>query len=143
MGTSLDGISLKEQRKNFEELLNKFRIDVADVFILEGMNKPPKADKVSKFKKSFDILLANFDQRDDQDEEADVFSRYSQVTSAVLRRNELMQEHSGNSDLVVSTLPVVRTDTPAPLFLSWMEALTTGLGQVVLVRGNQESVLTF
>ena len=48
------------------------------------------------------------------------------------------------SDLIVVTLPMVRVNTcPAALYLAWLETITSDLPPTLLLRGNQESVLTF
>ena len=42
------------------------------------------------------------------------------------------------------SLPVPQTDCPMSLYMAWLEALTSGLHcPVVLIRGNQQNVLTF
>lgn len=42
------------------------------------------------------------------------------------------------------TLPMPRKNVvPAALYMSWLETLTQGMPPFLLVRGNQNSVLTF
>ena len=42
------------------------------------------------------------------------------------------------------SLPVPQSDCPMSLYMAWLEALTSGLHcPVVLIRGNQQNVLTF
>ncbi len=46
--------------------------------------------------------------------------------------------------LIYRTLPVPQKDNVSgPLYMAWLEALTTNMPPFLLVRGNQESVLTF
>ena len=40
-------------------------------------------------------------------------------------------------------MPVAREDTPAEIFMAWLDYFTFNLPTTLLVRGNQESVLTF
>ena len=54
------------------------------------------------------------------------------------------------SDLIVVTLPIVKQTKevsdglcPAALYLAWLDTITAGLPPTLLLRGNQESVLTF
>lgn len=55
---------------------------------------------------------------------------------------------SKDSDLIVITMPIPKRDRePAGIYLAWLEMLTRDLSPqdppVLLVRGNQENVLTF
>ena len=52
-----------------------------------------------------DAIFANFDERD-EGTESDSFNRYTQITSHVLRRNELMQEYSANVSFVTYCLKI-------------------------------------
>lgn len=46
--------------------------------------------------------------------------------------------------IVYRTLPMPRKNVvPASLYMSWLETLTQGMPPFLLVRGNQNSVLTF
>lgn len=61
-----------------------------------------------------------------------------------LRLREMLLEHSAKSNLIVMSLPMPRQGTvSAPLYMSWLEMLTKDMPPFLLVRGNQQSVLTF
>jgi solute carrier family 12 sodium/potassium/chloride transporter 2 len=61
-----------------------------------------------------------------------------------LKLRELLLEHSLESNMVVMTLPIPRKNiVSAPLYLAWLEVLTRDMPPMLLVRGNQTSVLTF
>lgn len=65
-------------------------------------------------------------------------------TNRHLRLRELLLEHSNEANLVVMTLPIPRKNiVSAPLYLAWIELLTRDMPPILLVRGNQTSVLTF
>lgn len=65
-------------------------------------------------------------------------------TNRHLRLRELLLEHSNEANLVVMTLPMPRKNIiSAPLYLAWIELLTRDMPPILLVRGNQTSVLTF
>jgi len=69
---------------------------------------------------------------------------YKQKTYFHLRISEVVREHSSSASLLVITLPMVRKDQVPPLlYMAWLDMLTRGLPPTLLVRGNQESVLTF
>uniref|UniRef100_A0A8C5A8T3 Solute carrier family 12 member 10, tandem duplicate 1 n=1 Tax=Gadus morhua TaxID=8049 RepID=A0A8C5A8T3_GADMO len=61
-----------------------------------------------------------------------------------VRLNEIIRRNSEHAALVLVSLPVPQTDCPMSLYMAWLEALTSGLHcPVVLIRGNQQNVLTF
>jgi len=65
-------------------------------------------------------------------------------TNRHLRLRELLLQHSHEANLVVMTLPIPRKNiVSAPLYLAWLELLTRDMPPILLVRGNQTSVLTF
>lgn len=65
-------------------------------------------------------------------------------TNRHLRLRELLFDHSRMANLVVMTLPIPRrSGISAPLYMAWLELLTRDMPPFILVRGNQESVLTY
>lgn len=61
-----------------------------------------------------------------------------------MRLRELLLEHSHEAEMVVVTLPIPRKNiVSAVTYLAWLELLTKDMPPVLLVRGNQTSVLTF
>lgn len=65
-------------------------------------------------------------------------------TNRHMRLRELLLEQSRDSSLVVMTLPMPRKNiVSAPLYMAWLELLTKDMPPILLVRGNQTSVLTF
>uniref|UniRef100_A0A4W4HG83 Solute carrier family 12 member 3 n=1 Tax=Electrophorus electricus TaxID=8005 RepID=A0A4W4HG83_ELEEL len=62
-----------------------------------------------------------------------------------IRLNEVLQDYSRDAALIIVTMPVGRRGVcPSALYMAWLETLSRDLRPpVLLVRGNQESVLTF
>uniref|UniRef100_A0A3Q1J9H4 Uncharacterized protein n=1 Tax=Anabas testudineus TaxID=64144 RepID=A0A3Q1J9H4_ANATE len=62
-----------------------------------------------------------------------------------IRLNEVLQDYSREAALIVITMPVGRRGVcPSMLYLAWLDFLSRDLRPpVLLVRGNQENVLTF
>lgn len=57
-------------------------------------------------------------------------------------------DYSKNADMIITTLPVPKVGREsACLYLAWLDMLTCDLTKsetpVVLIRGNQQNVLTF
>ena len=68
-------------------------------------------------------------------------------TSFHLRMSEIVRQNSGSAEstsLVVLTLPLPKKGVPEALYLAWLQFLAEGVEPpFLMVRGNQESVLTF
>ena len=60
-----------------------------------------------------------------------------------LRLSELLRSYSSDSDLIVLTLPLLRRDANPSLYMAWLDIMTRDLPPTLLIRGNQQSVLTF
>lgn len=61
-----------------------------------------------------------------------------------LRTRELLLQHSRDASLIVLSLPIPRKGAvSAAMYMAWLEFLSRGLPPTLLLRGNQQSVLTF
>nr|XP_033797255.1 solute carrier family 12 member 3 isoform X2 [Geotrypetes seraphini] len=62
-----------------------------------------------------------------------------------VRLNEILLDYSRDAALIVITMPVGRKGKcPSSLYMAWLETLSQDLRPpIVLIRGNQENVLTF
>ena len=61
-----------------------------------------------------------------------------------LRLAELLRHYSSESEMVVMTLPLPRRGHTSPaLYMAWLDIMTKNLPPILLIRGNQEPVLTF
>uniref|UniRef100_A0A0A9WLJ8 Bumetanide-sensitive sodium-(Potassium)-chloride cotransporter n=1 Tax=Lygus hesperus TaxID=30085 RepID=A0A0A9WLJ8_LYGHE len=135
---------LYEQR-NMASLLSKFRIDYSDLKVIPDITKKPM-DETNAF---FDQLIKNFVVNDSTVEDnvmisTSELSAMKDKTNRHLRLRELLQEYSMGANLIVMTLPMPRKNVvAASLYMAWLETLTKGMPPFLLVRGNQQSVLTF
>lgn len=155
---------LELEHRNMASLLAKFRIDYSDLQVVSDFTNKP-TDMTLQF---FDQLIADFRKPEDANDPSsgEFFSLSSRVTCSLLffvvqitdaelmavkdkthrhlRLRELLYEHSFNSQMIVMTLPIPRKGiVSAPLYLAWLEVLTQDMPPMLLVRGNQTSVLTF
>uniref|UniRef100_A0AAX7UIN6 Solute carrier family 12 member 10, tandem duplicate 1 n=1 Tax=Astatotilapia calliptera TaxID=8154 RepID=A0AAX7UIN6_ASTCA len=72
------------------------------------------------------------------------FEAFRLKSERKVRLNEIIRRNSQNTTLVLVSLPVPHGDCPSALYIAWLDTLTCGLHcPAVLVRGNQENVLTF
>ena len=65
------------------------------------------------------------------------------ATNRLCRQAELVRQHSSAAELVVVTLPLPQVGTPGALYMAWLDLLSGRLPPTLLVRGNQQAVLTF
>ncbi|KAJ3641069.1 hypothetical protein Zmor_027592 [Zophobas morio] len=137
---------LELEQRNMASLLAKFRIDYSDLQVVSDFTNKP-SDTTLQF---FDHLIADFrkpENRNDPDSvqvtDAELLA-VKDKTHRHLRLRELLYEHSIDANMIVMTLPIPRKSiVSAPLYLAWLEVLTRDMPPMLLVRGNQTSVLTF
>jgi solute carrier family 12 sodium/potassium/chloride transporter 2 len=145
-----EGKSVDEEKQNMTELLNKFRLNFHQIVMLTDVNKRPG----KKIKKEFDEMIRPVLQpkKNAPSIEANTLmlthsdlARTDENTKFHLRIAEIVREHSSNASLIVMTLPMPTMDESLPfgIYLSWLDLVSKNLPPFLMVRGNQESVLTF
>ncbi|KAB7503414.1 Solute carrier family 12 member 2 [Armadillidium nasatum] len=137
---------LDVEHRSMISLLAKFRIDVKDVIIISDLGKIASQSSRDEFEE----MISKFRRREKEpgkealsisDEE---LSLLKEKTNRHLRLRELLMENSQNASLIVMTLPLPRQNrVSAPLYMAWLETLTKDMPPFLLIRGNQQSVLTF
>lgn len=136
--------TMEQEQRGMAALLSKFRIDYSDVYVIADIGKKPRQETMNTWQAVIDPFIA-----DDGGAELGMTTRSElsaqrDKTYRQLRAGELLQEHSSKADLIVMTLPVPRKGmVSSSLYLSWLEVMTRNLPPILLVRGNQQSVLTF
>lgn len=123
-------------------LLAKLRIEYSSLIMLQDVKKQPKPETIQLHK----LLLDGFNQGQEAECAVSEAERsiLEEKTNLQLRLRELLLKHSTEASLVVMSLPMPRQGAvSAPLYMSWLEVLTSGMPPFLLVRGNQNSVLTF
>ena len=145
-----EGKIVDEEKQKMTELLNKFRIDFHQIVMLTDVNKRPG----KKIKKEFDEMIRpvlqpkNNPRRFETNElmltHSDL-ARTNESTKFHLRIGEIVRENSSKASLIVMTLPMPKMDDSIPfgIYLSWLDVISKNLPPFLMVRGNQESVLTF
>jgi len=125
---------LDQQKIQMATLLAKFRIDYSDVVVIPDITK--KADPSTKAE--FQELISDCGiPSDELDKELEKTNRH-------MRLAELLRTYSSESEMVVMTLPLPRKGHTNPaLYMAWLDLMTKNLPPTLLIRGNQEPVLTF
>ncbi|KFB44724.1 AGAP003275-PA-like protein [Anopheles sinensis] len=136
--------ALEEERKNMANLLAKLRIEYASLTMLPNVAKLPRPETVAMHRQ----LLKHFEpfpaQLSPPELSATDRAELDGKTDRQLRLREMILEHSPEAALIVMSMTMPRLGTvSAPLYMSWLEMLTKDMPPMLLVRGNQTSVLTF
>ncbi|XP_065316812.1 solute carrier family 12 member 1-like isoform X2 [Gordionus sp. m RMFG-2023] len=144
---SKDKKDLDIMHHNFGAMLTKFRIDYSDVIILPDIHHKPKKEGIS----DFESLISKYRVRDENDPKYKTgmitdaeYLALEQKTHRHIRLHEMLNLYSLHSNLIVMTLPMPRKGTcSSALYMGWLEIMTRNLPPILLLRGNQQSVLTF
>lgn len=124
--------SIQNNEVRMANLLKKFRIDFSSIEEVQGIDKPPSKECIEEFLKL--PIRSEFEEG-------------MQLDKRVLRQiriGQLVRQHSKDARLIVMTLPVPKVEMMSSMmYMSWLEVLSANLPPVLLVRGNQTSVLTF
>ncbi|XP_071397644.1 solute carrier family 12 member 3 isoform X1 [Centroberyx affinis] len=149
--------SKEQQREEVLALIRKFRLGFHDVQVLPDIYLKPQPGNVHQFENMLDPFRRETNPKEgsdsgpqrgqeqpwmitDQDLERNRAKSLRQI-----RLNEVLQDYSREAALIVITMPVGRRGVcPSTLYLAWLDFLSRDLRPpVLLVRGNQENVLTF
>ncbi|XP_043952795.1 solute carrier family 12 member 3-like isoform X2 [Gambusia affinis] len=149
-----DEQNMEKGRDEMMTLLKRFRLDVSEVIVMTDIEKRPHPKSLSRFVDS----VAPFRLYDEQQEGVSVqelrqstpwkisdkqFEAFKLKSERKVRLNEIIRKNSKQAALVLVSLPVPQSDCPSALYMAWMDTLTCGLHcPAVLIRGNQENVLT-
>jgi len=125
---------LDMETRNLASMLSRFRIDYADVTAVPDVTK--KADSTTKAE--FDAMIdgAGINEEELQSER--------EKTNRHLRLAEMLRQYSKDSEMIMMTLPLPRRGHTSPaLYNAWLDIMTKDMPPTLLIRGNQQPVLTF
>ncbi|XP_016125715.1 solute carrier family 12 member 3-like [Sinocyclocheilus grahami] len=136
-------------------LISRFRLGFQDIQVLPDLNGKPQSDHIKRFEDIIAPYRVSSFQKDGEeadrttkefswmvsDEEMETFRTKS---FRQIRLNEVIQDYSRDAALIIVTMPMARRGAcPSALYLAWLEIVSRDLRPpVLLVRGNQENVLT-
>ncbi|CAL8241661.1 unnamed protein product [Merluccius merluccius] len=147
--------NMEEGREEMISLLKRFRLDFHDVIVMTDSERMPQPKNLKRFEDIVAPYRLNEEQQDSASESelktlcpwkiSDTEMEALSTKSATkVRLNEIIRRNSQYAALVLVSLPVPQTDCPMALYMAWLDVLTSGLHcPVVLIRGNQQNVLTF
>uniref|UniRef100_A0A8C1PS14 Solute carrier family 12 member 10, tandem duplicate 3 n=1 Tax=Cyprinus carpio TaxID=7962 RepID=A0A8C1PS14_CYPCA len=149
-----DQETMKEDRKDMKMLLKRFRLEIEDVVIITDVDKPPLAKNLQRYEESIAPFRLCEEQAGGDVQELKRLSPWKvsdkdleaikPKIERTLRLNEIIKKNSIHAALVVISLPVPEVTCPSSLYMSWLDALSYGIHcPALLIRGNQENVMTF
>ncbi|KAM8893191.1 solute carrier family 12 member 3 [Spinachia spinachia] len=147
----------EEQKQEVIALIKKFRLGFHDVQVLPDIYQSPQPESVHQFETMLDRFRLDTNPKQDCDSgTASQLDEPWRITEQDLERNrakslrqirlnEVVKDYSRDAALIVITMPVgMKRVCPNTLYLAWLDFLSRDLRPpVLLVRGNQENVLTF
>ncbi|XP_013401253.1 solute carrier family 12 member 1 [Lingula anatina] len=141
---------LDRDQKNMATLLSKFRIDYSKMTVIPDIGKKPKEESIAQFKTLIKPWVLDEEAGETEEmfpwkiSEAEMLANKDKNYRHI-RLRELLMEHShSEASLIVMTLPMPRKGTcGAGLYMAWLETLTKDMPPILLLRGNQTSVLTY
>ncbi|XP_041651193.1 solute carrier family 12 member 3 [Cheilinus undulatus] len=147
----------EEQRQEVLALIKKFRLGFHDVEVLPDIYQNPQAGNVHQFENMVGCFRLESNPKQDPDsgtprhqEEPWMITdqdmeRNKAKSLHQIHLNEVLQDYSREAALIVITMPVGRRGVcPSTLYLAWLDFLSRDFRPpVLMVRGNQENVLTF
>ncbi|XP_041373186.1 LOW QUALITY PROTEIN: solute carrier family 12 member 2-like [Gigantopelta aegis] len=139
---------LDREQRQMATLLSKFRIDYKDMVIVDLAKSPTEESQTD-----FQMLLKDWvlDEKNGETKEMypwkttqQELSLLKEKTNRQIRLGELLRKRSSEASLVVMSLPMPRKSTcSAGLYMAWLDTLTKNMPPILLLRGNQTSVLTY
>ncbi|XP_075998050.1 solute carrier family 12 member 3 [Genypterus blacodes] len=147
----------EEQREEVLALIKKFRLGFHDVQVLPNIYQEPQPGNVHQFENMVSPFSLETKLKEDPDSGPargqkepwmitdQEFERNMAKSRRQIRLNEVLQDYSRDAALIVITMPVGRRGVcPSTLYMAWLDILSRDLTPpVLLVRGNQQNVLTF
>uniref|UniRef100_H2XTN7 Solute carrier family 12 member 2 n=1 Tax=Ciona intestinalis TaxID=7719 RepID=H2XTN7_CIOIN len=140
---------IDQDKRTMAQLLSKFRIGFEDVIVIGDINSKPSKSSVQEFESMIKPYTCGENNEKPENDESwkitdNELTTLKEKTYRQLRLQELLQKHSRDAALIMMTLPMARKTSVSPaLYMAWLEELSKNLPPIILLRGNQTSVLTF
>ncbi|XP_075898654.1 solute carrier family 12 member 3 [Nelusetta ayraudi] len=148
-----DADKKEEQKEEILALIKKFRLGFHHVEVLPDIYQSPRPQNVDRFEDMVGHFKMTTNPKQEQPRQQskpwtldnEDLERNKAKSLRQIRLNEVLQDYSRDAALIVVTMPVGRRGVcPSSLYLAWLDVLSRDLRPpVLLVRGNQENVLTF
>jgi hypothetical protein len=138
---------MSEEQRSIATLLAKFRIEFDDLIVFSTQDKKPKATSSTQYEQ----LIADWRLKPDESENdfpwkisETMFKQNNDKIIQHLRLKELLLQYSKDSTFIFITISVPSKQTTcASLYMSWLDFISKQMPPMLMIRGNQKSVLTY
>ncbi|CAF0929755.1 unnamed protein product [Brachionus calyciflorus] len=139
--------NISEEQRSMATLLSKFRIEFHDLIVFSTFNKKPQASSISIYEKMIENWRLKSNETPEQYPLKISDMNYKQNIEKINQQlilRELLVEYSQNSSFIFITISVPsRLHTCAGLYLSYLDLISYQMPPMLMIRGNQNSVLTY
>ncbi|XP_064598954.1 solute carrier family 12 member 2-like [Liolophura sinensis] len=141
-------LTRNKDRERMTTLLSKFRIDYSELTLLTDLGKLPEQESIDAFEELTKDWRATENEAVPSEGAINITAEemkdFEKKTHRKIRLKELLDDHTtDDTNLIVMTLPIPETSMSTGLYMAWMEVLTRDMPPFLLLRGNQQNVLTF
>nr|XP_055030174.1 solute carrier family 12 member 3 [Misgurnus anguillicaudatus] len=146
---------IEERKQELKGLIGRFRLGFQDIQVLPDINGKPQSEHIKRFEDLIAPYRVSTVQKNGQESDEttndypwmvsdDDMEKFKAKSLRQIRLNEVIQDYSRDAALIVATMPVGKREAcPSALYMAWLEIVSRDLRPpVLLVRGNQENVLT-
>ncbi|XP_031418369.1 solute carrier family 12 member 3 [Clupea harengus] len=147
--------NMEERKNEVMSLISKFRLGFHEVQVLPDIDDKPQPEHVKRFEDLIAPYRVNPINKSEDSEAGlkdypwevsnEEMESHKAKSHRQIQLNEVLRDNSRDAALIVVTLPVVKRGVcPSALYMAWLETLSRDLRPpVLLIRGNQQNVLTF
>uniref|UniRef100_A0A8C1VUL3 Solute carrier family 12 member 10, tandem duplicate 3 n=1 Tax=Cyprinus carpio TaxID=7962 RepID=A0A8C1VUL3_CYPCA len=136
--------TMEDDRKDMKMLLKRFRLEIEDIVVITDVDKPPLAKNLQRYEESIAPFRLSEEQAGGDVQELKRLSPWKVSDKDLEAIKPKVCVCASVWHFEHDSLPVHDVTCPSSLYMSWLDALSYGIHcPVLLIRGNQENVMTF
>ncbi|KAI0228687.1 Solute carrier family 12 member 2 [Lamellibrachia satsuma] len=142
-------MELDRDQRHMATLLSKFRIEYSSMTVVQDIGKRPDPDMYREFQSHLGNWMLDTEAGETEETHPwkiseNELSTQKEKTFRNIRLRQLLKQHSSDAKLIVMTLPMPKKGLlSSGLYMAWLDTLSRDMPPILLLRGNQTSVLTY
>ncbi|KAK2160998.1 hypothetical protein NP493_1612g00024 [Ridgeia piscesae] len=130
-------------------LLSKFRIEYSSMTVVQDIGKRPDPSMYTEFRSRLGNWMLDTEAGETEETHPwkiseNELSAQKEKTFRNIRLRQLLKQYSSDAKLIVMTLPMPKKGLlSSGLYMAWLDTLSRDMPPILLLRGNQTSVLTY